>query len=145
MGRIFNNTKLNIWVQLHKLPFELRNNTFGKKLAGVAGKVRHIIGLYQSTKNRYGGEFLKFRIEIDVMKPIVLGFFLQRQDRSMSNYHHFVLSVASYLMRASSVLGKLTTIFHYLVDGYGRKINHVRYQIGQKIHRIAIVLFVCQS
>lgn len=41
------NTKINIWEHLHRLPFELRNDTFAKDLAGIAGKVKDNSGHIQ--------------------------------------------------------------------------------------------------
>lgn len=81
MGEDFNNTKINIWVQLHRLPFELRNPKAAKKLAEIAGKVKEGYGQKNESDNTYGGEFQKFRIELDTSNPITPGFFLERQGR----------------------------------------------------------------
>lgn len=81
IGEDFGNTRINIWVQIHRLPFELRNQMFAKGLAAIAGTVKDSDQICKNSENLFAGEFLKYRVELDTNKPIVPGFFLQRQDK----------------------------------------------------------------
>lgn len=36
----FANTNINVWVHIHRLPFELRRNKFAKTFVAPAGKIK---------------------------------------------------------------------------------------------------------
>lgn len=80
MGDDFCNTKINIWIQLHRLPFELRKNNAARGLAGIVGVVKEQMISNMSSVNSYG-ESPKFRIELDTHKLIIPGFWLERKNR----------------------------------------------------------------
>lgn len=76
IGEDFECKTINIWVQLQRLPYELRSFHKAKSLAELAGKIKHT-----EEETQMGGEFVRFRIELDTTKPILPGFFLQRLGR----------------------------------------------------------------
>lgn len=71
----FSTNYVNIWVQIHRLPFELRNQKSAECFANIAGRVKEFNGLPSVARNQYEGEFPKFRIELQTNEPIVTGFF----------------------------------------------------------------------
>lgn len=73
----FCNNRINIWVQLHRLPFELRNQDQAVILAGIAGRVKDLCNHSVSSVSDYEGEFPKFRIELAVW---IQGFFWKDKE-----------------------------------------------------------------
>lgn len=62
--------------------FELKNHTSAKVLATVAGRDKDTTAENKSYDKQYGGEFLKFCIELDTQTPNISGFFLEKQGRN---------------------------------------------------------------
>lgn len=87
IGEDFCNTRINIGVQLHHIPFELRNQMSAMELTAIARKVKDISILNLTSESQYGEEFLKFHIELDTTKQITPRFFLQRQGRKLVQIH----------------------------------------------------------
>lgn len=86
-GEDFCSNRIHIWVQLHHLPFELRNQISAKGLASIAGRVKDIGGMNLPYESNLGAEFPKFRIELASDEPIINGFFLERQTRKPTWIH----------------------------------------------------------
>lgn len=72
---------INIWVQIHGLPYELRSFHRAKGLAEHVGKVKEGNSLQPVETHQLGGEYVRFRIAMDITKPILPGFFLERMVR----------------------------------------------------------------
>lgn len=81
ISEYFCNNKINIWVQLHRLPFELRSQTSVKELAELTGRVKDTKDWDKWSDTTYRGEFPKFRIELATDEPILPDFFLKRETR----------------------------------------------------------------
>lgn len=78
-GDDFVSTKINIWVHIHGLPYELRRPEFAVGFANYACEV------IKPTSNKrdvsYEGEFMKFRIALNTNEPILHSLFLRRISR----------------------------------------------------------------
>ncbi|KAL9674710.1 hypothetical protein QQ045_002909 [Rhodiola kirilowii] len=72
--------RLGVWAQLHNLPVGavLNDKECGEKLAGYIGK---FIKVGQSESDGARKRFIRVRVEIEVDKPIITGFFLRRLER----------------------------------------------------------------
>lgn len=79
-GEDFDNTKVNAWVHIHGLPFELRNERFAKEVAEHAGKVKKQRPEAERAQ-RFGGEFMRLCVKIDTPKPLLPSPFLKRSNR----------------------------------------------------------------
>lgn len=80
-GEDFINTKINIWVHIHGLPFELRRPEFAERFAAYAGRVQTITKKDTKKPISYEGEYMRFHIALDTGKPILPGMFLKRTGR----------------------------------------------------------------
>lgn len=69
--------KLQLWVQIHNLPVEYRRDQFAIRLAEKVGRVLQNSG---STLSKTGNDeirkYAKFKIEIDLYKPLIPGWTL---------------------------------------------------------------------
>lgn len=77
----FDNTKLNVWVQVRRLPFEFRCHKFAKGIAKCAGDLVKMEGMVDSDVPDFGNQYVRVRVQIDHTKPLVNGCFLKRPDR----------------------------------------------------------------
>ncbi|CAM8906048.1 unnamed protein product [Rhodiola kirilowii] len=70
-------TRLGVWAQFHNLPLGavLMDKETGEKLAGYIGKFGRV------DTDGVKKKFIRVRVEIDIEKPVVTGFLLQRQAR----------------------------------------------------------------
>lgn len=66
------------WVQVHDLPLGLLTSEYAKTVGGWLGRVVELDCVGDGLQT--GREFLRFRVEVDVMKPLVPGFFVPRAD-----------------------------------------------------------------
>lgn len=144
IGDDFRNTKINVWVQLHCLPFKLRNEIFVKDLAGIAGKVKDNTGSSSTSANRYGGEFLKFCIELDMKEPIIHGFFLQRDRRNPVWIHLKYIKLPSVYFYCGKLNHEKKPAYANLAeernctgDGFGQKTIYRIYQFGLQIRMVS--------
>lgn len=80
-GEDFECSKFNILVEIYKLPFELRSYKCAAALAGLAGSVKENNDKEKMEAPGWAGEYMKIKIEIDISKPILPGFFLRRTGR----------------------------------------------------------------
>lgn len=87
IGEDLTNTKINIMVHMHRLPYELRNQTFAKEITAISGTVKEENGSKLEFGSSMVGEFLKFRIALDTTVPIVPDFFLNRENRKQVWIH----------------------------------------------------------
>lgn len=72
--------KLHLWIQIHNLPVEYRHNQFAIRFAEKAGRVIQVSGTKEGSDIRDDiRKFIKFKIEIDLHKPIVPGWTLDRE------------------------------------------------------------------
>lgn len=76
ISELFSNI-IQLWIQIHNLPVEYRNNHYGSRFAVKAGKI------IQNSENEEGNsgrdeiqKFVKFKVEIDLLKPVVPGWTL---------------------------------------------------------------------
>jgi hypothetical protein len=60
--------RLSLWARIFKLPFGLMNDTRGKELAGNLGKVE---AMDVDSKGRAWGDFLRVRVAINVLEPVM--------------------------------------------------------------------------
>ncbi|CAM8959765.1 unnamed protein product [Rhodiola kirilowii] len=69
--------RLRVWAQLHNLPLGavLTDKDTEEKLAGYIGKFIRVDT--EGAKKK----FIRVRVEIDIEKPVVTGFYLRRQNR----------------------------------------------------------------
>lgn len=81
MEEDFENTKINIWVQVRRLPFEFRNYTYGSMLAAKAGDLVEMKAENFARRNALTGQFVRVRIQLDTTKPVCPGVFLKRDGR----------------------------------------------------------------
>lgn len=77
----FDNTKINIWVHIYRLPYKLRYDKYPISFAELAVAVHDTFGGGRRNKVESGGEFLKYRVKVDTSKPLLPGFFLRRSGR----------------------------------------------------------------
>lgn len=81
-GEDFDSTKINIWIHIHGVPYELRKTDIAAGFAKYAGD------LIKSTNSKreisFEGECMKFRIFCTRISPILPGLFLQRIGRKPS-------------------------------------------------------------
>lgn len=77
----FNNTKINIFVQMYGLPFELRKDEGARSAIEQVYTIKEHFSNGSVRESAYGKEYLRYRIEIDINTPILPGFFLERRDR----------------------------------------------------------------
>lgn len=75
--------KIQLWVQIHNLPVEYRGKQFAIRFAEKAGKV------IQSSKGNEGKagmddirKYIKYKVEVDLHKPVVPGWTLDRGTKS---------------------------------------------------------------
>lgn len=89
----FCNSKINVWVQIHRLPFELRNSETIKDFALLAGKVINS-SMGSMNVSKRGNVYLRYHIKLDTSKPIVPGSFLKIIERArtliMFKYENYV-------------------------------------------------------
>lgn len=72
-------TQVNIWVQVRKLPFEFRCYKYAKSVAQLAGDLVHFEDL-ELENTELEGQFVRIRVQIDINKPLLSGFFLKRDE-----------------------------------------------------------------
>lgn len=80
-GEDFDNNKINVWMHLHGLPFELRNIDSARNIAEYAGKVKSQKTDLETSQG-FGKEYMNVRIEVDITKPLLPGLFLKRPHRN---------------------------------------------------------------
>lgn len=73
-GDDFVNAKINIWIHIHGLPYELRRSEIAVGFAKYAGEV--VKPINRKKEASYEREFMSFRIALDTNKPILPGLFL---------------------------------------------------------------------
>lgn len=77
----FDNSKINIWVQVKGLPFEFWCYQYAKEIAKyIGGAVDERVPGNSKVDESYG-QFVKVRVQLDVHKPILPGVFLKRITR----------------------------------------------------------------
>lgn len=64
-GKDFANTKINICIHIHGLPYELRMVEHAKRFAQFAGRVKKSNRSDGIGEALYEGEYMKYRIELD--------------------------------------------------------------------------------
>lgn len=73
--------KIQLVVQVHDLPMEMRSEETGRRCAGVAGSVTEIIKPYQNSDHIVQRRrFYKFKVEVDLRKPLAPGCFLGKKE-----------------------------------------------------------------
>ena len=72
-------SKVIFWIQIHKLPFELMTLQNVRKIGQVLGEL--IKAEDPVRKKGVGRSFLRVRVEVDVEKPLVAGFWVLRGDK----------------------------------------------------------------
>lgn len=69
--------RIQLWVQIHNLPVEYRQNQFALRFVEKAGSVIHDLDCNDSAAGRDDiRKFIKVKVEIDVYKPFVPGWTL---------------------------------------------------------------------
>ncbi|CAM8906380.1 unnamed protein product [Rhodiola kirilowii] len=73
--------KLGVWAQLHNLPVGavLNDREIGERLAVYIGR---FIRVSQAETEETKGRYIRVRVELDIDKPVVEGFYLKRQSRN---------------------------------------------------------------
>lgn len=77
----FNNTKINIFVQVYGLPFELRKDEGTRSVVEQIGKIKEHKSNGSLRESAYGKEYMRYRIEVDINTPLLDGVFLERRGR----------------------------------------------------------------
>lgn len=77
----FVNTKVYIWAQIRRLPFELRCFKYAKSMAKYAGCVVENDEVQTNQGTDYCSNFVRVRLQIDLNKPLVPCLFLKRPNR----------------------------------------------------------------
>lgn len=80
----FANTQINNFVQLYRLPFELRNDDSAREIVEKIGYIKDHKDNGKTKETNQGREYLRYRIEIDVTRPIIPGFFLERIGKELT-------------------------------------------------------------
>lgn len=72
--------RMQLVVQIHDLPLQMRSEGTAKRCAVVAGTVLGYIKPYRSaTQNVQRQKFYKFKVEVDLRRPLAPGCFLGNQ------------------------------------------------------------------
>ncbi|PWA55547.1 hypothetical protein CTI12_AA426470 [Artemisia annua] len=92
------------WIQAHDLPLGMLTSTYATELATSLGKLIELdcIGEGPQTDR----DFLQFRVEIDITKPLVPGLFITRLDGKEfggSKWRALVLSSLTYFFSDDSL------------------------------------------
>ncbi|KAL9689163.1 hypothetical protein QQ045_033596 [Rhodiola kirilowii] len=76
----FEMNRLGVWAQLHNLPVgaALKDKAIGEKLAIYIGR---FVKVSQSEIDGARKRYIRVRVEIDIDKPLITGFFLERLNR----------------------------------------------------------------
>lgn len=77
----FENTKINIWVQIRRLPFQIRCFKYASMLASYAGDLIGNDSVNNPKLTEFSGQFVRIRVLLNRTKPICPGLFLQRENR----------------------------------------------------------------
>lgn len=77
----FDNSKLNIWVQIRRLPFEFRCYRYAKGVAQFAGDLVCTDDHEGNKWNQFGHQYVRVRLRVDSNTPMVPGLFLKRPNQ----------------------------------------------------------------
>ncbi|KAL9689957.1 hypothetical protein QQ045_010350 [Rhodiola kirilowii] len=76
----YNSNVIRMWVQIHNIPVEYRKSNTPRELADLAGKVIKD-DKHDDNKDAARRKWDRFRVEVEVDKPIFHGVFLAEDDR----------------------------------------------------------------
>ncbi|KAL9673458.1 hypothetical protein QQ045_029716 [Rhodiola kirilowii] len=76
----YNSNVIRMWVQIHNIPVEYRESNTPRELADLAGKVIKD-DKHDDNKDAARRKWDRFRVEVEVDKPIFHGVFLAEEDR----------------------------------------------------------------